>query len=266
MRDLGVLKERIEYAERHLKSAHTARERESDALLKMWDKIRGRFDAQEQEIGRFREEVSDLTRVNDELSSLVDRLVSIVEGRVGDSANETVPEVARLADGLLQSEPEIVRRSAPPASPITDDVDEDDILDLEGMESDDPLELGTSLAQLLSDDDDDSDDENEGPSFGDILNRAMDSRAAASLDDEDDDDFDHELDIPDRVEADSASEGIRGLIARIEGSVGSDATDRGSDKGGSKDEGDDQLARELQEIESLRDQLNGLHRKVGGND
>ena len=45
MRDLKVLKERIEYAERHLQASHTARERESDALLAIWSQIRDGFEA-----------------------------------------------------------------------------------------------------------------------------------------------------------------------------------------------------------------------------
>ncbi len=243
MRDLGVLKERIEYAERHLKSAHSARERESDALLKMWDQIRGRFDAQEKEIARFRDEVAELTRVNDELSALVDKLVSIVEGSIEDSGNETVPEVTRLADDLLQSEPAAGRIAPPaprpaPAAPSLDD-----------LETDDPLELGTPLDEM---------DDDEDLSFGALLGRTMErDDGKPAVDDEEDAD---DLDIPERVAEDSASVGIRDLIARIEGSVRPET--------GQEDEEDedDDLARELREIEQLRDQLSGLHSKIAGSD
>jgi uncharacterized coiled-coil protein SlyX len=246
MRDLGVLKERIEYAERHLKSAHSARERESDALLKMWEQIRGRFDAQEKDIARFRDEVTELSRVNDELSALVDKLASIVEGSIEDSGNETVPEVTRLADDLLQSEP-AAGRIAPPAprppraAPAQS---------LDDLETDDPLELGTPLDEM---------DDDEDLSFGALLGRTMESDAAkpaaadAAHDDFEDED---DLDIPERVSDDSASVGIRDLIARIEGSVRPEATQEDDA------EEDDDLARELREIEQLRDQLSSLHSKV----
>ena len=97
MRDLGVLKERIEYAERHLTASHTARERESQALMVMWQQIRDRFESQEQEIARYRVQLNEMTAVNDELSALVDRLIASVEGGAAESGNETVPSIARLA-------------------------------------------------------------------------------------------------------------------------------------------------------------------------
>ena len=61
MRDLSVLKERIEYAERHLTASHTARERESHALMAMWQQIRDRFELQEQEIARYRAQLAEMT-------------------------------------------------------------------------------------------------------------------------------------------------------------------------------------------------------------
>lgn len=227
MRDIGVLKERIEYAERHLQAAHSARERESEALMAMWAQIRDRFEAQETEIARFREEVETLTRVNDELSTLVDQLIATVEGTVEMGKNETVPEVARLADDLLRSEPEKAAPMAPESAPTA--AAADDPLSLDGMETDDPLDLGTPLDEPAEDD---------GESFGDMLNKAM----------EDDD-----IDMPEPVMDESASVGIRDLIARIEGSVGNDADE---------DASDDDLSRELREIENLRNQLSGLHNKI----
>ncbi|MGB0632837.1 MAG: hypothetical protein ACPGRZ_19270, partial [Alphaproteobacteria bacterium] len=68
MRDLKVVKERIEYAERHLQASHTARERESDALMTMWSQIRDRFEAQETEIARYRAELAELSQANDDLA------------------------------------------------------------------------------------------------------------------------------------------------------------------------------------------------------
>ena len=121
MRDLSVLKERIEYAERHLTASHTARERESHALMAMWQQIRDRFELQEQEIARYRAQLAEMTNINDELSALVDRLISSVEGGITDSGNETVPTIAKLADDLLRSQPprgSIPAAVAAPAAPL----------------------------------------------------------------------------------------------------------------------------------------------------
>lgn len=243
MRDLGVLKERIEYAERHLKAAHTARERESDALMSMWAQIRDRFDAQEAEIADFRQQVADLTRVNDELSQMVDRLIASVEGSVDEAANETVPEVADLAGALLKSEPPLSTGSparttaAPEPAPLED---------LEDLETDDPLGLGAPL---------DAPDETaaDAPaSFDDALTEVME---------DDDTEFESDLDIPEAVTEESASTGIRDLISRIENSVKATA-EQSDDNTGADDAPEDDLSRELREIESLRDELAGLHDKI----
>lgn len=247
MRDLGVLKERIEYAERHLKAAHTARERESDALMSMWAQIRDRFDAQEVEIADFRQQVADLTRVNDELSQMVDRLISSVEGSVDEAANETVPEVAGLAGDLLKSEPVLgTQKPAPaaaaptaPAAPAPEPVE-----DLDELETDDPLGLGAPIDSPMETDTD------TGASFDEIL--------TASLIDDDDTDFEADLDIPEAVTEESASNGIRDLISRIENSVKATAEEDAP----AATEDDDELSRELREIESLRDELAGLHDKI----
>lgn len=253
MRDLGVLKERIEYAERHLKASHTARERESEALMQMWGQIRGRFEAQEQEIARFREEVAELTRVNDELSTLVDKLIATVEGSVDTSENETVPEVSLLARDLLQSEPQSGPRSAAGARGRDFAMPEA----LDALETDDPLELGEPL-ELENPLDEPDTAADEGARFGELLNQAVGT-------DDDDDSQDLDRDGPTPVDEDSASTGIRDLIARIEGSVGRNAGASDGDGNGDGDgdeEDDDDLARELKEIETLRNQLSGLHDKI----
>lgn len=249
MRDLGVLKEQIEYAERHLKAAHSARERESDALMAMWSQIRDRFDAQEQEIARYRSEVENLTQVNEELSALVDRLISTVEGSVDQSENETVPEVSRLAGELLSSEPEIgafahVETSAT-ETPSTEAYAAPDIsASLDELETDDPLELGTPIDEPLELDtpiDEAADD--GGSSFGDMLNEAMEAEDGVPA--------------PKPVQSELASVGIRDLIARIEDFVGKNSAAEKDEEGE-----EDELSRELREIESLRSQLTGLHDRI----
>lgn len=265
MRDLGVLKERIEYAERHLSASHSARERESQALMAMWRQIRDRFEVQEQEIARYRAQLAEMTNVNDELSSLVDRLIQSVEGGIADSGNETVPEIARLADDLLQSQPasrpssiltprpapDIAQRPAPTPPLAVEPAPEqripepEEILELD-TPADPPFAAETGTAENTS-----------ASSFGASLEAAL----AESIDDDDEDD----LSIPDSmpVAEASASEGIRDLISRIENAVATPEDEaHPADAEMSTDEEDEDLTRELQEIEDLRNELNGLRNKI----
>ena len=257
MRDLGVLKERIEYAERHLTASHTARERESQALMTMWQQIRDRFELQEQEIARYRAQLAELTAANDELTALVDRLITSVEGGISESGNETVPAIARLADDLLRSEPPravaAAPRTAPSASaprasaPETSPTPQEYVRELEDI-----LELNTPAPES---------EPAPAISFGESLNAALAEEEATEED---------EITIPSSqpIHEDSASEGIRNLISRIENAVASPsastelngASSRVSDA--AADEEDEDLARELQEIEALRNELNGLRNKI----
>ena len=286
MRDLGVLKDRIEFAERHLKAAQTARERESDALMAMWRQIRDRFEAQEREIAQYRTQLAEMTTINDGLSELVDRLIGSIEGNVHDSTREAVPSVAEAARELLQSAPERFaaapaaapappppRAPEPAAAPAPEPVPEPapapaatpapapepvaeaapassvaaTLAALEELETDDPLELGTPI----------DDPEPAGNSFRSALKDAMSSDDEADDDDADDD---FGLDMPEPVDEESASSGIRSLISRIEGSVSRPVTG----KPPAQDE-DDELARELREIEKLRSELSGLRDKITAN-
>ena len=61
----------------------------------------------------------------------------------------------------------------------------------------------------------------------------------------------------------SLSPGIRSLIQRVEGAVGD--PDGISDEAGDDDE-DDDLARELKEIEMLRNELSGLRDRIAAED
>ena len=66
MVDLEGLKKRIEMVDVRLKTAHTARERESNALKQLWEQIHGRFDEQTQEIVELRTKVVDLEHVRND--------------------------------------------------------------------------------------------------------------------------------------------------------------------------------------------------------
>lgn len=260
MRDLGVLKERIEYAERHLSASHSARERESQALMAMWRQIRDRFEAQEQEITRYRAQLAEMTNLNDELSSLVDRLIQSVEGGIADSGNETVPEIARLADDLLQSQPSSSQNQTPVVSPAPARAPEPETRMTEPEEI---LELDTPADPPFAAEADATESSPE-TSFGASLEAAL----AENIDDDEDD-----LSIPQSTPvADvSASEGIRDLISRIENAVAPPEDETAQSESAqadrtnaniAPDEEDEDLARELQEIEALRNELNGLRNKI----
>ena len=258
MRDLGVLKERIEFAERQMKAAHSARERESDALMAMWRQIRDRFEDQEQEIARYRSELAELTQVNDELSALVDRLIASIEGNVEASESETVPEVAGLAQELLRSEPvrgmpgprasAAPKRTAPESEAPESRFDADA---LAALETDDPLDLGTPI--------DETDADDLRSDFARMLGEHMPGYAQDAEDTEvSETETDYDTVRP--VEEESGSPGIRDLISRIEGAVGGKSRKRAAKPSPRKS--DDDLARELAEIESLRNELSGLRDKI----
>ena len=231
MRDIATLKERVDFAERHLKATETARNRESEALMDMWRKIRERFNHQEDEIARYRAEVETLTEGNGALSRMVDDLIAIIDGNIERGRDETVPKIATLAEDLLASEPsdEDLSRfaddaaEASPAShgPDTDPADPEDDIDRDPDEAD------------------------------------LDTRSSDATEDEDDR---SDRDVPEE----SLSPGIRSLIQRVEGAarkpagISPDADDDAH--------GDDDLARELEEIEQLRNELAGLRDRITAED
>jgi hypothetical protein len=139
MRDLNVLRERIENAELQLKAAENARNSESEALMKMWRQIRHRFTTQEQEIAEFRGRVDQLTRRNDELVGLVEGLLATVESGLNRPRDETASKIAVLAEELLASEPELARGLAADIGD-DDDVENGDILELREAADDELVE------------------------------------------------------------------------------------------------------------------------------
>ncbi len=82
MRDIESLKHRIEAAEKHNSSTELARSRESEALMDMWHKIRTRFTEQEDEIGRYRVRLEEMSEKNSELGRMVDDLLGTVEANL----------------------------------------------------------------------------------------------------------------------------------------------------------------------------------------
>jgi hypothetical protein len=217
MRDLNVLRERIETAELQLKAAETARRNESEALMRMWRQIRHRFTTQEQEIAEFRGRVDQLTRRNDELVGLVEGLLATVESGLGRPRDETAAKIAVLAEELLASEPELARDFGSELAE-DDDISGGDVLELREAE----------------------DDADEDP-------RAGEARAAPAAD-----------------AGETLSPGIRSLVNRFEAAMKKSIrrTDNEAHDGAPAANGEAGFARELREIEDLRQELGGLRRRV----
>ncbi len=226
MRDIATLKERVDHAERHLKATETARNRESETLMDTWRKIRERFTHQEGEIARYRAEVEALTDSNQSLSRMVDDLIAIIDGNIERGRDETVPKITTLAGDLLASEP-----SVEDFSQFADTAPETDT----GQDFD-------------------------TPGSEDVIDFEQDEDDLAYLDIPNSDDSQDDDDGADRdVAEDSLSPGIRSLIQRVETSVGeSDGLSVEADGAGK----DDDLARELAEIEMLRNELSGLRDRI----
>ncbi len=226
MRDIATLKERVDHAERHLKATENARNRESETLMDTWRKIRERFTHQEGEIARYRAEVEALTDSNQSLSRMVDDLIAIIDGNIERGRDETVPKITTLAGDLLASEP-----SVEDFSQFADTAPETDT----GQDFD-------------------------TPGSEDVIDFEQDEDDLAYLDIPNSDDSQDDDDGADRdVAEDSLRPGIRSLIQRVETSVGeSDGLSVEADGAGK----DDDLARELAEIEMLRDELSGLRDRI----
>ncbi len=241
MRDIATLKEQVGFAERHLKAAETSRNRESDTLMGTWRKIRERFNHQEGEIARHRAEVESLIENNEALSRMVDDLIAIIGGNVERAGDETVSKITTLAEEMLASEPseDDLARFAADADDDDDPAPpDDDVLDLD-IEAIDAIDAIDKIDTIGASDTADLDiPSSEAP---------------------DDDGGSFE-----QVSAESLSPGIRNLIQRVEGSVG-DTGEPSSDPEDDFD-GDDDLARELKEIELLRSELSGLRDRITAND
>lgn len=101
MAELENLRTRVEKVNHDLKSAHSARERESEALMAMWQQIRTRFTDQDQELARLRRKSVELEDAKDELSGMVRALLEAVEATTEEINNPAVPRISKMAEDLL---------------------------------------------------------------------------------------------------------------------------------------------------------------------
>lgn len=250
MANIEVLKQRVEDAERRLHSVQSARERECEALMDMWEQIRAKFQEQEREIAGYRAKLAALQDVNVELTSMIDSVLGTIEGSVTRSMDRIVPDIAGMAKELLSSEPALRTGSVDVAGGGSD-TDETAVpepimeSEIEG-DSADQQSLGSRRETVRS-------NEKEKSSWrvvdDDPGNRTM------SIPDYDDDEV---LELTEQAELDSADAGagIRNLISRIERAVNKAAGANGEAVRTEK------IDRELEEIEHLRNQLNGLRQRI----
>jgi len=244
MADIEGLKQRIELIDLRLKTAHSARERESAALIEMWGQIRDRFHSQKAEIVALRDRVRLLEDTRDDLQGMVDNLLGAVEGGLERMADETVSKIRELASDLLnETEP-----SAPFPLDTGDDTQTGHALDFVAAEPDSSDPYEESDASGKSDDDD----------FLTALERSVNATTIPTGNAETDSDDALVLDTP-------VSPGIRDLIARIHDSIGERVDDAGdAGNAGSSDtaQSPDALGDDLLEIEQLRNELLGLRDRI----
>lgn len=244
MADLGGLKKRVEQIDLRLRTAHGARERESAALMEMWEQIRLRFLDQNAEIKSLRDRVSDLEDTRDELLQMVHGLLSAVEGGLERMSDETVPQIKVMAGELLKSagealpavrvarEAESVERYGQHESMAWQDRSEE-VAGPANFHSD----LLSAIEQSLED--------ANGNAPREISTESVKAKA----------------DGPRQRVGEPASPGIRNLIARIEGAVGVDLMEMSRVSAEGEDL-DDELTRDLREIEALRGELHGLRERI----
>lgn len=249
MADLSGLKKRVELIDLRLKTAHNARERESAALMEIWEQIKERFVDQNTEITRLRDRVADLEDARDELLGMVHGLLSAVEGGLERMSDETVPHIKVMAHKLLAEHSESSREQIPPphAYPEEPEVDhEDEFVGMAEISSGVELENANFHRDLLGMIEQSLEDVEENISYevADIADEPVRSQRG-----------------PIQHVKEPASPGIRNLIARIEGAVGPNLIEM-SAQSGNDDETDDELTRDLRDIEALRGELHGLRERI----
>lgn len=235
MSDIDSLRQRIEHAELRLKTAHTARQRESAALTTMWDQIRDRFSAQSAEIVRLRDRVAALEDTREQLSAMVRTLLGSVESSIERMADETVPQITGLAESLLDSDPSLIAAEMPAAAAV----------EPEAMNEPYPAPASDTDTSVVVD----------RTGFGAMLEKQ----------------FDEVLEMPPAPVSDPipagepVSPGIRSLITRIEGAFERrPATPAPMAEPVQPQELDDsELTRDLDDIRRLREELQSLRSRIG---
>lgn len=242
MPNLDVLKQRVGDAERRLHSAQNARARDCEALMNTWLQIQGRFEDQEREIAEYRDRLATLQDTNVELTNMMGSLLDQFENTVGGTHDQTVPKIASLARNFLTSEPNSGAARTEDFSGSESD-EEDFSIPRSIVDSEIVGVTTRATARTRSGSD-------YGPEQVDKF---------ASKDDRDTDADVLELTEPANPDSSSSTAGIRNLLSRIEKAVHRSANaDRPGDANGCMEE----VEREVEEIELLRDELIGLREQI----
>ncbi len=104
MTDLNSLKARIEQASQILRETSAAREQESSALINMWRQMRDRFARQNAELDELRGRIVTLEMTRDELAGLIHTLLKQVENNIEKMSDVSVWRITAMAAELLDSE------------------------------------------------------------------------------------------------------------------------------------------------------------------
>ena len=241
MADLDGLRKRVEQIDLRLKTTHRARENESAALMDMWEQIRARFVDQNVEITQLRNRVSDLEDTRDDLLQMVHGLLAAVEGGLEQMSDETVPRIKAMAGSLLE---ETIDTSTAPATAATKPkVDQQPQAERSRISKEEKAEGLSFHDDLLS-----------------AIERSIEGVKTGSAVGQGD-----PSDTVERRQSRPANEpvspGIRDLVMRIENAVSSKYLDTPSDTEDSEMTEDD-LSRDLREIEALRGELHGLRERI----
>lgn len=233
MADIEGLKQRIELIDLRLKTAHSARERESAALMEMWEQIRERFQQQNSEILDLRNRISSLEDTRSDLQNMVINLLGSVESGLARMSDETVPQIRKMALDLLdKQEAEHADRSWQPNDRLEDYMPSG-TANGDSQDNDFLTELERSMAEPAETEPDAI--ETDGP-----LSSGSRGITAAPV-----------------------SPGIRDLIARIGSSVAqSDPPADESMVEEAETLAPEALTRDLLEIEHLRNELLGLRARI----
>ena len=230
MTEMDGLRKRVELVDLRLKKAHSERESESAALVQTWEQIRDRFQDQSAEIIKLRNQITDLEDSREDLQKMVQSLLLAVEGGLDSMADETVPQIKSMAGQLLSNNGDVIGSSQPPSDSVSRPVNS-----------------------------------SGEPNFHDDLLTAIE-RTIGDVDQEGFAEDSIQPTVPEVLfqtdKSEPASPGIRNLISRIENAVGEDFLEPALASDDENVDGDDDLSRDLREIEVLRDELHGLRHRI----
>ncbi len=101
MGELGELRNRVDQAVDRLAVANDARRRQSQGLMTLMSDLEAKYEARDEELEHCRRRIEVLTRANDDLSGLVEKLVQIVDTTVTSQDEDALFRAAAMAADLV---------------------------------------------------------------------------------------------------------------------------------------------------------------------